>query len=95
MASNPNEHDFARLQSLLGHVLDASVEGIFAVDRDLKVTIFNAALERAFNVVRASVLGREILKSFPCMAAAGEEALMRGALAGTAASAKSHAFEIE
>ncbi|HYP53609.1 MAG TPA: PAS domain-containing protein, partial [Pyrinomonadaceae bacterium] len=67
---------------LLTSLLDASVDGVLAFDRECRYTAWNAAMERISGFRRADVLGRHAFDLFPFLLKTGEDKFMREALAG-------------
>ena len=72
----------ARLGGLLDNLLDASAGGMFAYDRALRLTVFNAAMERALGLSRERVLGAPVLEAAPALQRLFDETLLMGALHG-------------
>lgn len=70
----------AQSERRLRDVLDSVSDAYYAVDRDWRVTTFNAAAERYFGLSRDEVLGRGIWELFPQGKDAPFGALCRGAM---------------
>jgi PAS domain S-box-containing protein len=51
--------------TLLTRLIDASVDGMFAFDRDFRLVAWNRAMERISGFTRAEVLGKSALEIFP------------------------------
>jgi PAS domain S-box-containing protein len=69
-------------QLLLLSLVDASIDGIFAFDREYRLISWNQAMERLTGVSRADALGRIAQTVFPILVASGEENQLRAALEG-------------
>ena len=69
-------------QLLLTSVLDASVDGIFAFDRDYCFIAWNQVMERLSGLSRDEVLGQTAQKLFPFLIDSGEEQQLQAALEG-------------
>lgn len=67
-------------------------EGLFAFDRDCRITAWNAGLETLFGCRDDQVLGRIAFEAFPFMGQSGEEEFLRDALEGRPAYAKDRPF---
>src|SRR4051794_13552928 len=67
---------------LIARIVESSVDGILAFDRDLRYTLWNAGMERISGMPRDRVLGRAAQEIFPFLAETGELEYFRAALAG-------------
>lgn len=63
-------------------LVESSVDGILAFDRELRYTIWNPGMERITGLHRSQVLGRRALEVFPFLAEIGEDRYLHEALAG-------------
>ncbi|HEX6649503.1 MAG TPA: PAS domain S-box protein, partial [Pyrinomonadaceae bacterium] len=61
--------------TLLTQLVDASVDGIFAFDREFRVVAWNDAMQRISGMTRAQVLGKSALEIFPFLS---ETAILEG-----------------
>ena len=68
--------------SAIANLLDASVDGLIAFDREYRFVVWNAAMERMSRVLAADVVGRIAFELFPALKDTGALALMDRALAG-------------
>ncbi|MCC6792518.1 MAG: PAS domain-containing protein [Thermomicrobiales bacterium] len=66
----------------LQQLIDSSVDGLFAIDRDFRLLVFNPAMEQLWARSRREVLGRSVLEAFPFLHAIGEDRAFNAALAG-------------
>ena len=73
-------------------LLDASVEGILAFDRDCRYTAWNKAMERITGLMRADILGRCAFDVFPFLKDTGEDKCFRAALAGEIATSENRPY---
>lgn len=69
-------------KELLTSLLDASVDGILAFDRDCRYTAWNVAMERLSGLRKEEVLGRCAFDLFPFLKATGEDQFFFDALTG-------------
>jgi PAS domain S-box-containing protein len=67
----------------LTRLLEASVDGILAFDRDCRYIAWNQAMERISGVRREDVLGKNAFVVFPFLRETGEDKYLLAALAGT------------
>jgi PAS domain S-box-containing protein len=63
-------------------LLDASVEGILAFDRDCRYILWNQAMERITGLSRKNVLGKSAFDLFPFLSETGEDKCLYAALGG-------------
>ena len=66
----------------LTRLLDASVDGILAFDRDCRYTAWNQAMERLSGIARRDVLGKNAFDVFPFLKETGEDKCFFAALGG-------------
>ncbi|HYO62820.1 MAG TPA: PAS domain S-box protein [Pyrinomonadaceae bacterium] len=78
--------------NLLARLLDASVDGLLAFDRECRYTAWNSAMERLSGFRREDVLGRDAFELFPFLLKTGEDRFMREALEGRNAVAEARAY---
>jgi PAS domain S-box-containing protein len=78
--------------SFLMQLLDASVEGILAFDRDCRYTAWNKAMERITGFARADILGKCAFDVFPFLKETGEDKCFRAALAGEIATSENRPY---
>jgi diguanylate cyclase (GGDEF)-like protein/PAS domain S-box-containing protein len=69
-------------KQLLGWLVDSSVDGIIAFDRDGFFTVWNPAMERMFGLAAGEVLGRPAFLACPFLEELGEDANISAALEG-------------
>ncbi|HEV8267737.1 MAG TPA: PAS domain S-box protein, partial [Thermoanaerobaculia bacterium] len=81
-----------QLREICARLLDSSVDGIFAFDRDLRFTIWNRSMERISGVTAVEALGRSALLVIPDFMRSGAEAHFRQALEGKAVFTKTTPF---
>ena len=70
---------------LLSQMLDASVEGLLAFDRECRYLAWNKGMERIAGLKREDVLGKCAFDLFPFLKETGEDQYFHAALAGEAA----------
>lgn len=76
---------------LLTRLIDASVDGIFAFDRELRLIAWNRAMQRITGFSREVALGKSALEIFPFLHEGHEGALL-GALAGRESVCQNHPY---
>lgn len=69
-------------KDLLQTVVDTTREGMVVLDRELKVTLWNQALEKRTGVRRKDILGKPVFQFFPNNTQSEEELAARKALQG-------------
>jgi diguanylate cyclase (GGDEF)-like protein/PAS domain S-box-containing protein len=79
---------------LLERLINSSLDGIFAVDQDGFVTVWNPAMERIFGVGIKEALGRPILKVCPFLKDLGEDASVTAALKGEKTISRDKSYSI-
>jgi PAS domain S-box-containing protein len=87
------KQDFTEEQLFRG-LLDASVDGMLAFDRECRYTAWNSAMERIFGVGRERMLGRVAFEVFPFLVATGEDKYFYEALAGRSAVSEARPYTI-
>lgn len=75
-------------------LVESSVEGIFALDRQLRYTVWNRGMELMTGMSRDSVVGREGLELFPFLREGGTVHAWQAALAGETVRIDDQPFEI-
>src|SRR5688500_19185147 len=79
---------------LLARVVDGSVDGILAFDRDCRYTLWNAAMERLTGVTRQRAVGASAFELFPFLEEIGEDRYLREALAGNTVVSTDRQFRV-
>jgi PAS domain S-box-containing protein len=75
-------------------LLDASVDGILAFDRECRYTAWNRAMERISGKKSADVLGRNAFEVFPFLKETGEDKCFHEALAGKSSVSENRPYTI-
>lgn len=87
------DHDLdINTTSLLTRLIDASVDGIFAFDRDCRILAWNRAMQRISGRSPAEVLGQRVVDVFPFLSEPGSDDCVAAALAGQGAVSESHPY---
>ncbi|MGH9968765.1 MAG: hybrid sensor histidine kinase/response regulator [Pyrinomonadaceae bacterium] len=89
MTNKPSQRDF-----FLTQLLDASVEGILAFDRDCRYTAWNRAMECISGLNRETVLGKCAFDVFPFLKETGEDKCFYAALAGETATSENRPYTV-
>jgi PAS domain S-box-containing protein len=76
----------------LSLLLDASVDGIVAFDRECRYTAWNQAMERISGLRRAEILGKDAFEVFPFLQQIGEDRFFQEALAGKTVTSKARPY---
>ena len=76
---------------LLSRLLDASVDGIFAFDRELRLIAWNHAMQRISGLSREEVLAKSVLEVFPFLHE-GHEGSVLGVLSGRESVCQDHPY---
>jgi PAS domain S-box-containing protein len=79
---------------LVRQVLDASLDGICAFDRDLRYVYWNGVMERIYGLRAHEVLGQKASLLLPFIEKNGEEQRMREALEGRRSRVREAAFDM-
>ncbi len=79
---------------LLRSLIDASVDGILAFDRECRYTAWNRGMERISGLHSETVLGRLAFDLFPFLKETGEDKYFYEALAGRNAVAESRTYTV-
>ena len=77
---------------LFTRLIDASVDGIFAFDRDCKIVAWNRAMERISGRSSADVLGQRVVDVFPFLREPGTDDCVAAALAGKGSVSENHPY---
>ncbi len=86
------EHMIRRQAEFSQSLIDSSVDGILAFDRECRFTIWNPALEHASGYSEAETFGRSAFEVFPFLRETGDDQLFRQALAGRTAVARDRLY---
>lgn len=75
-------------------IIDSSVDGIFAFDRGMNVTLWNPGMVRITGINRPNAVGRSALEVMPCFLEIGEERFFHEALSGRVAEGKDRPYYV-
>jgi hypothetical protein len=73
-------------------LLDASVDGLFAFDRDFRIIAWNRAMQRISGMSREEVLGKKADEIFPFLRKQGGENCLSTAITGTEILSEAHPY---
>src|SRR5262249_23967963 len=76
------EGEARRQKDFPGRVVDSSLDGILAFDRDYKLIVWNLAVERIFGIAHPEALGRNVFEVLPFFKEIGEEEYLARAIEG-------------
>jgi PAS domain S-box-containing protein len=79
---------------LLTQILDASVDGILAFDRDCRYTVWNRTMERISGMRREDVIGKCAFEVFPFLKETGEDQCLHAALAGETSTSENRPYTV-
>ncbi|HEU4931275.1 MAG TPA: PAS domain S-box protein, partial [Pyrinomonadaceae bacterium] len=77
---------------LLERMIDASVDGIFAFDRDCRLVAWNRAMEQISGFSRDEVLGKRVVDIFPFLREGDSDSCFSASLAGQESITESHLY---
>ncbi|MGH2819017.1 MAG: PAS domain-containing sensor histidine kinase [Actinomycetota bacterium] len=89
-----SEEGLRRERELTSRLIESSVDGILAFDRECRYTVWNPAMERISGVSRADVLGRRAFEVFPFLKETGEDRFFYEALGGRNVKAEDRPYRI-
>ena len=75
-------------------LIDSSVDGIFAFDRNYCYTVWNPEMERMSGFGEAQTIGKCVWEVLPFLREIGEDKLMRATLAGETVIAKDRPYQV-
>ena len=75
-------------------LLDASLDGVLAFDRECRYTVWNRAMEHISGLAREQVIGRVAFEVFPFLTETGEDKYFYEALAGHTAVSAARRYDI-
>jgi PAS domain S-box-containing protein len=81
-------------ESFLTQLLDASVDGIIAFDRDCRYLAWNRSMERIVGRAREEVIGKCAFDLFPFLKETGEDECFRAALRGETATSENRSYTV-
>jgi diguanylate cyclase (GGDEF)-like protein/PAS domain S-box-containing protein len=79
---HPTEPSLQAEKQLLECLINSSLDGILAFDRDLVFTVWNPAMERMFGISSREVLGKTAFTACPFLLELGEDVNFNAALRG-------------
>jgi len=91
---NPVRNEQKAQNLFLKHLLEASVDGILAFDRECRYTAWNRAMECIFGLRREEVLGKCAFEVFPFLNETGEFGYFVEALAGKSIVAENRPYNV-
>ena len=80
--------------NFLQQLIDASVDGILAFDRDCRYTAWNRGMERIVGLTQEEVLGKCAFDLFPFLKETGEDLCFEAALAGRTATSADRSYAV-
>ncbi len=89
-AENGLQHE----REFSGLLVNSSVDGILAYDRDFRFTVWNEMMERISGLSREQVVGKSALEAFPILKQTGDDKFMREALAGKTGVARDLRYKV-
>jgi PAS domain S-box-containing protein len=80
------------MRTVFERLIDGSMDGILAFDRECRYTVWNPALERILGVGKLQTLGKTALEVFPFLKQTGGDKFYRDALAGKTVVARDRVY---
>jgi PAS domain S-box-containing protein len=77
---------------LLQRLIDASVDGMFAFDRDCRLICWNRAMQRITGLSQDDVLGKRVVEVFPFLRDSGNEPCFTAVLEGKETISENHPY---
>jgi diguanylate cyclase (GGDEF)-like protein/PAS domain S-box-containing protein len=78
----------SHMRVVFERIINSTVDGIFAFDRDCRYTVWNPGMEQISGVKSDKVIGKPIFEVFPSIKKTGEDDLVRKALEGKSVTEK-------
>jgi PAS domain S-box-containing protein len=88
------EEAIRRANMFSERLINSSLEGILAFDREFRCTVWNPGMERIFGVTRTNALGRSVFETLPFLREIGEDSYYQEALLGRTAIARDRPFSV-
>jgi len=79
------ERQLRREKTFRERLINSTVEGVVAVDREHRFTVWNEVMERLTGIPGREAVGRDVFEVVPALSETGEDALMYEALQGRSA----------
>jgi PAS domain S-box-containing protein len=89
------EEALRREKEFSERLINSSVDGILAFDRDCRYTVWNQAMEQISGISREETLGKCAFEVFPFLKEAGEDKFFHEALAGMTVVAKDRPYKTQ
>jgi PAS domain S-box-containing protein len=89
-----SEEALRRQKEFSDRLINSSLDGIFAFDRECRYTHWNPAMERITGVARAKTLGQCAFDVFPFLVEIGEDKYFYESLAGRASIARNRPYTV-
>jgi PAS domain S-box-containing protein len=93
-AHKKTEEELRTAKQLTESVIESSLDGIAAYDREARYTIWNPAMERMTGVVKDQVIGKTVYEVFPHVRETEGERLFLSPLQGKSESVERKAFNV-
>ncbi|HEY9624010.1 MAG TPA: PAS domain-containing protein, partial [Crinalium sp.] len=84
----------AKVQVFSSWLLESSMDGIMAFDRDGRYIVWNQAMEQIFGISQAEALGQRAFDLFPFLQETGENIFFKAALDGETSVAKDRPYRV-
>jgi PAS domain S-box-containing protein len=88
------EEEIRRSKEFAERLINSSLDGIFAFDREWRLTVWNPGMERISGLTRSQALDRDAFDVFPSFKEIGEDRYFQEALAGRTAIARDRAYSV-
>lgn len=88
------EDEVRRAKEFSENLIDSSADGIVALDRELRYTVWNAGMERMTGIAREDILGRSTEEALSFLKETGEDRVLRAVLRGKSVSSVDRPFRL-
>ncbi len=82
------------MRVIFERIINSSVDGVLAFDRDFRYTVWNPGMERITGIGKAETLGRSVFEAFPVFKEMGKDRFLSEALSGKTIVVKERSYVI-
>lgn len=92
LSSEELVHSQSEARAVFARLIESSVDGIMAFDRECRFTVWNPGMERMTGITAADAVGRSAFDLFPLLKQTGDDRCLLDALSGKTALAKDRPY---